>query len=188
MKIIVPVKILKAHNIIKGVRETNLALNGVFITPDRIISSDGKMILVSENKLNPQMRADYLIKIDYIPAGVSTAVIDTDLQIVYFLDRLVSQQSLKEIDLTAEFLHVSGARVMKYPYPDVKPKLIINLGRVGTIKLSAHTLGKITALTKAIGSRTGEVELNFQAEKGATVHAHIKQGATVLNLYFKPMV
>lgn len=188
MKIIIPVKILKAHNIIRGKRENNLALNGVFVTPDRIISSDGKMILVSENKLNPQMRADYLLKIDYIPADCSMAVVDTDLQCVYFLDRIVSQSMLKEVDLIAEFKHMSGARILRYPYPDVKPQMAMVIGRTNSVKLTAHVLGKIAALTKAIGSRSGEVELTFQDKKGSTVHANIKQGATVLSLFFRSMV
>lgn len=187
MKIIIPVKSLKAHKIIAGVRETNLALNGVFITKDQIISSDGRMILVSENKLNPQMRTEYLVKVDNIPAGATMAVIDTDLQICYFLNRLVTQQTLKEIDLTEEFVSITGARVLKYKYPDVRPKLVFKSGKIGTIKISAHVMSKITAVTKAINSRTGEVDLSFQQEKGAMVNALIRQGATVLNLYFLPM-
>lgn len=189
MKIIIPVKVLKAHNIVRGVRETNLALNGIFITPDRIISSNGSMILVSENKLNPQMRADYLVKIDHIPAaGASMAVIDTDLQAVYFLDRIVSQSTLKDINLTEQFKALSGARVLRYNYPDVKPQLSMTPGKVGTVKIGAHVMSKIAALTKAIGSRSGEVELNFQTHKGSTILANIKQGATALSLYFKPMI
>jgi len=188
MKIIIPVKTLKAHQLVKGVRETNLALNGIYITPDRIISSDNKMILVSENKLNPQMRAPYLVKIDRIPAGVSMAVIDTDLQLCYFLDRIINQSMLKDIDLTEQFKCVTGARVMRYDYPDILPKLVIKPGRIGTLKISAHIMSKISMVTKAIGSKSGEVELSFQAEKGAVVNALIRQGATVLNLYFKPMI
>lgn len=187
MKIIVPVKILKAHNIIKGTRETNLALNGVFITSDRIISSDGRLVLVSENKMNPRQRADYLVKIDHIPAGVSMAVIDTDLQLCYFLDRVVSHSTLDEINLTEQYKAVSGARIMRYDYPDIKPALVMTPGSISSVKLSAHVLGKITALTKAIGSRTGEVELHFQKDKTHTINALIRQGATVLNLYLKPM-
>ncbi|QDH45713.1 putative DNA polymerase III, beta subunit [Pantoea phage vB_PagM_AAM37] len=187
MKIIVPVKILKAHNIIKGNRETNLALNGVFITKEQIISSDGKLLLVSENKLNPRQRADYLVKIDHIPAGVSMAVIDTDMQLCYFLDRIVSHSTLADIDLTEQFKAVSGARVLRYPYPDVRPHMAMTHGAISSVKLSAHVLGKITALTKAIGSRTGEVELNFQKEKTGTINAVIRQGATVLSLFLKPM-
>lgn len=187
MKIIVPVKVLKAHNIIKGTRETNLALNGIFITKDQIISSDGRLLLVSENKLNPRQRADYLVKIDHIPSGVSMAVIDTDLQLCYFLDRVVSHSTLADIDLTDQFKAVSGARAMLYKYPDVRPAMIHTAGAISSVKLSAHVLGKITALTKAIGSRTGEVELHFQKDKTQTINALIRQGATVLNLYLKPM-
>jgi len=187
MKIIVPVKTLKAHNIIRGTRETNLALNGIFITKDQIISSDGRLLLVSENKLNPRQRADYLVKIEHIPAGSSMAVIDTDLQLCYFLDRVVSHSTLDDINLTEQYKGVSGARIMRYDYPDVRPIMQMVGGSISSVKLSAHVLGKITALTKAIGSRTGEVELHFQKDKTQTINALIRQGATVLNLFLKPM-
>lgn len=187
MKIIVPVKVLKAHNLIRDTRSGNLALGGIFITKDRIISSSGPIILVSENKLNPRQQADYLVKIERIPSGAQMAVIDTDTQLVYFLNRIVSQSMLPDIDLTAEFVDVSGARIMRYPYPDVKPLLVMSLGKISSIRLSAHVMSKIVAVTKAINSRSGEVELSFQADKKAAVMALIRQGATVMNMYFKPM-
>ncbi len=187
MKIIVPVKILKAHNLIRDTRSNNLALGGIFITKDRIISSNGPIILVSENKMNPRQQADYLVKIERIPAGAQMAVIDTDSQLVYFLDRIISQSMLADIDLTAEFVDVAGARIMRYKYPDVKPALVMTHGKLSSIRISAHVMSKIVAVTKAINSRSGEVELSFQSDKKACVLAHIKQGASVLNLYFKPM-
>lgn len=187
MKIIIPVKTLKAHKTIAGIRETNLALNGIFITPKQIISSDGKMILVSENKLNPQMRTDYLIKVDQIPSGTEMAVIDTDTQVCYFLKRIVNQQMLKEINLTEEFTSITGARVLKYKYPDVAPKMVFTPGKLASVKISAYVMNKLTAVAKAINSRTGEVELSFQSEKDSMIRALIRQGATTLNLFFLPM-
>lgn len=189
MKIILPIKVLRAHKVICGVRETNLALNGIFITPKHIISSDSRIVMLSDNKLNGQMRADYLVKIDRIPASgkATMAVIDTDTNLVYYIDHIVTQQTLKDHDFTNDFVEVAAARLMRYPYPDVLPAIAMKPGALGNIRLSAHVMRKLTDVAKAINSKSGEIDISFQSDRTATVNAIITSGATSMSLFFKPM-
>lgn len=188
MLIIVPTKVLRAHNVVRGTREANLALNAIRFHEGQIISSDGRIIMVSKDALNVD-QPDFLIRVDRIPSPgrASTCIIDTDHQLAFFVNRIVSRSMLPAINLVSEYVEVSGARVLSYPYPDIKPATTFNPGRTASIKVGAHVMSKLTALTKAIGSSSGEVTLSFQNDRNSTVAALIKQGATELNVYFKPM-
>lgn len=189
MKIIIPTKILRAHQLITDKKGGDLSHGGIFISREQIISTNGKMVMTSPNNYNGQMRAEYLVSIDRIPTGngVSFCVIDTDTNIAYFLDRFVTQKMLTEIDLTKEFKHLTGARVLPYKFPDVRPVMLFSAGRISTVKLSAFVMSKLSAVAAAIGSKTGCVELSFQNKSHDTIAALIQQGATAITLYIKPM-
>lgn len=191
MFIIIPAKMLRAHLAIKATNHTNLALNGIYINRDGLTSCSGPIIMTSNLGLNQHMRSEYLVNIDRVPAKASMAVIDTNQQICYFLDHIVSHSQLNsgEKKLNDIFIGVTGARAMIYPFPDVKPQIKqYKQSKVADVRMNAHVMSKLSQVSKIISNKSGLVTLGFSEGKGGMIKANIKQGATDLNLYFKAMI
>lgn len=188
MRILIRANALKAHLQTASKLRSRAELQGIYFTQDYMWSGDGRVMMRSP-KQGAFIKTDagsVLIKFDQftMPAGVETAIVDTDTGCVY-----LTKSSYVSVDQLPDNLHLYAARIAKIsvvtiPYPDVS-KLSHVRGAVTDVSVLSARLDKIHKVSRALAGSTKVVDLSFQKGRAGTFLATIRHGFVTCEMFIK---